>query len=305
MGVHGQVGAVTVPGFSASKVREGSTPLVMVTAYDVAGGRAADRAGVDAVLVGDSLAMVALGRADTLSVTVEEMAHHTEAVRAGVERALVVTDMPFGSYHAGWQDAVRAGVQLVRAGAQAVKLEGGRERLEVVRALVGAGIPVMGHVGLTPQSVHALGGYKVQARTARGAEALGRGVSALVDAGCFAVVLECVPSAVAEMVTAAVPVPTIGIGAGRGCDGQVLVADDLLGGTEGHTARFVRRYGDRADATRAAIAAWAGDVRSGAFPDDTEEYGMTADEQRAVELLAELGALGRDEDDDLSDRSVL
>jgi 3-methyl-2-oxobutanoate hydroxymethyltransferase len=241
--------------------------------------------------------MVALGRSDTLSVTVEEMAHHVAAVRAGVERALVVADLPFGSYQCGWQDAVRCGVVLLRAGAQAVKLEGGRARSEVVSALVDAGIPVMGHVGLTPQSVHALGGYKVQARTARAASELIGDTAALETAGCFSVVLECVPAAVSEQVTESLGVPTIGIGAGAGCDGQVLVGDDLLGITPGKLPRFVRCYSDLADRSVAAISSWVRDVHDGVFPSDAESYSMVPGEQETMEVLAGAGMLGRDEDD--------
>jgi 3-methyl-2-oxobutanoate hydroxymethyltransferase len=248
------------------------TPLVMVTAYDAPSARAVDTAGVDMILVGDSVAMVVLGYDDTLHVTVDDMAHHTAAVARTLPRALLVADLPWMSYHLSRDETVRNAAALVRAGAGAVKLEGGRKRLEHVHAILDAEIPVMGHLGLTPQSVHALGGYKVQGKTLDAAREIVDDAAALAEAGCFAVVLECVPDAVARMVTDSIPVPTIGIGAGRHCDGQVLVYHDLLGFEDRVTPKFVRRYADlQTDATR-AIERFADDVRAGRFPASDETY---------------------------------
>jgi 3-methyl-2-oxobutanoate hydroxymethyltransferase len=263
---------VTVPAVRSRKAAAGDAPLVMVTAYDAPTARLADAADVDLLLVGDSLAMVVLGYDDTLSVTVDDMVHHTAAVSRTSPRALVVADLPWMSYHVSTEDTVRNAARLIRAGATAVKLEGGAKRVPAVRALVDAEIPVMGHLGLTPQSVHALGGFKVQGRRREAADALVEDAVALVEAGVFAVVLEAVPAAVARRVTEAVPVPTIGIGAGPACDGQVLVLHDLLGLEDRVLPRFVRRYASlRADGT-AAVAAFAADVRSGAFPGAQETY---------------------------------
>jgi 3-methyl-2-oxobutanoate hydroxymethyltransferase len=263
---------VTVPGIRSRKVAAGAAPIVMLTAYDTPGARAADAAGVDVLLVGDSVANAALGFDDTLQVDVDVMAHHVGAVRRARPDALVVGDMPWLTYHLSVDDAVRNAAALVRAGAEAVKLEGGRRRLPVVEALIGAEIPVMGHLGLTPQSVHAMGGYKVQAREDAAAEALLLDAKALAAAGCFAIVLEGVPDVVARRVTAEVEVPTIGIGAGPWCDGQVLVFHDLLGYRQGAAPKFVRRYADLHGAVVDAVTAWAADVRSGAFPSDAETY---------------------------------
>jgi 3-methyl-2-oxobutanoate hydroxymethyltransferase len=261
-----------VPAVRRRKVAAGDDPLVMVTAYDAPTARLADAAGVDLLLVGDSLAMVVLGYDDTLSVTVDDMVHHTAAVARTAPRALVVADLPWMSYHVSPEDTVRNAARLVRAGAPSVKLEGGAKRVPAVSALVDAEIPVMGHLGLTPQSVHALGGFKVQGRQKAAADALVEDALALVEAGVFAIVLEAVPAAVARRVTEAVDVPTIGIGAGPACDGQVLVLHDLLGLEDRVLPRFVRRYASlRADGT-AAVAAYAADVRSGAFPGPEETY---------------------------------
>jgi 3-methyl-2-oxobutanoate hydroxymethyltransferase len=261
-----------VPAVRRRKAAAGDDPLVMVTAYDAPTARLADAAGVDLLLVGDSLAMVVLGYDDTLSVTVDDMVHHTAAVARTAPRALVVADLPWMSYHVSPEDTVRNAARLVRAGAPAVKLEGGAKRLPAVSALIDAEIPVMGHLGLTPQSVHALGGFKVQGRRPEAADALVEDALALVEAGVFAIVLEAVPAAVARRVTEAIPVPTIGIGAGPACDGQVLVLHDLLGLEDRVLPRFVRRYASlRADGS-AAVAAYAADVRSGAFPGPEETY---------------------------------
>ena len=276
--------SVTAP---AVRARKGGTPIVMVTAYDAPTARIADGGGADVILVGDSVAMVVLGYDDTLQVTVDDMAHHVAAVGRARPQALVVADLPWLSYHLSVDDAVRNAATLVRAGAAAVKLEGGRVRVPVIRALVDAQIPVMGHLGLTPQSVHALGGYRVQGQQADAATALVDEATALAEAGCFAVVLECVPREVARLVTQTVPVPTIGIGAGPDCDGQVLVLHDLLGLEDRIVPRFVRRYGSlKADGV-AAVAAYADDVRAGRFPSDSESYHLSDD------VAATLGVTGR------------
>jgi 3-methyl-2-oxobutanoate hydroxymethyltransferase len=260
---------ITVP---EVRSRKGTDPLVMVTAYDAPGARIADEAGVDLILVGDSLAMVVLGYEDTLQVTIDDMAHHVAAVARAKPRPLIVGDLPWMSYHVSTEDTVRNAATLVRAGAQSVKLEGGRKRLPMVHAIVDAEIPVMGHLGLTPQSVHTLGGYKVQGRAVDAAHALVDDAVALAEAGCFAIVLEAVPDTVARMVTEAIPVPTIGIGAGRWCDGQVLVFHDLLGIEDRVLPKFVRRYGSlKADAV-AAMSTYADDVRTRRFPSDAETY---------------------------------
>jgi 3-methyl-2-oxobutanoate hydroxymethyltransferase len=261
-------------------------PLVMVTAYDAPSARVADDAGVDIILVGDSVAMVVLGYDDTLQVTTADMAHHVAAVARARPRTLVVGDLPWLSYHLSREETVRNAAELVRAGAAAVKLEGGRKRLDAVRAILDAEIPVMGHLGLTPQSLHALGGFKVQGKQLDAAQAIVDDAVALAETGCFAIVLECVPDAVARLVTDAVPVPTIGIGAGRHCDGQVLVYHDLLGLEDRLTPKFVRRYASlKADAT-SAVARFADDVRSGRFPSSDETYHLADDVAEALGLYA-------------------
>ena len=264
---------VTVPWVAAAGER--GDKVVMVTAYDYPQGRGADAAGVDVVLVGDSLAMVVLGHPDTLAVTVDEMLHHVKAVRRGVERALLVADMPFGSFHLGAADTVANAVRFVKeGGAQAVKIEGDRPQL--VAALAHAEIPVMAHLGLTPQSLHKLGGFKVQGRDAEAARELVAAAVRAERAGAFSLVLECVPAGLAAEVTARLALPTIGIGAGAACDGQVLVYHDLLGLEERIAPRFVRRYAELGVASREAIAAYAADVRAGRFPTDAESYGALA-----------------------------
>jgi 3-methyl-2-oxobutanoate hydroxymethyltransferase len=278
---------LTAPAVRARKVAHGSEPLVMVTAYDAPGARIADAAGVDLILVGDSLAMVVLGYDDTLQVSTADMAHHVGAVARAKPNALIVGDLPWLSYHVSTEDTVRNAAMLVKAGAQAVKLEGGRKRTPMIEAIIDAEIPVMGHIGLTPQSVHAMGGFKVQGKQAEGAKQLVDDAKALVDAGCFSIVLEGVPDAVAKLVTESVSVPTIGIGAGRHCDGQVLVFHDLLGFEDRIAPKFVRRYADlKADAV-AAVAAFADDVRCGAFPSDAESYHLADD---VAELLGLYGS---------------
>ena len=276
--------AITAPAVRARKVRTGAEPLVMVTAYDAPGARIADEAGVDLILVGDSLAMVVLGYDDTLQVTVDDMAHHTAAVARAKPRPLVVADLPWLSYHVSVDDTVRNAARLIRAGAEAVKLEGGTKRVAMVEALVDAEIPVMGHIGLTPQSVHAMGGFKVQGKSIDAANALVEEAKALEAAGVFAIVLEGVPDEVARMVTAAVAVPTIGIGAGLHCDGQVLVYHDVLGLQDRLLPKFVRRYANiKADSVD-AIAAFAADVRGARFPSAAESYHLSDDVAEALGL---------------------
>lgn len=268
----------------AVRARKGTEPLVMLTAYDAPSARAADAAGVDMILVGDSVAMVVLGYDDTLQVGVEDLAHHTGAVARAKPECLVVGDLPWMSYHVSAAETVRNAATLVRAGAGAVKLEGGRKRLEMVQVILDAEIPVMGHVGLTPQSVHALGGFKVQGKELDAAHRIVEDAIALAEAGCFAIVLECVPDAVARAVTEAIPVPTIGIGAGRHVDGQVLVYHDLLGFTERHLPKFVRQYADLGDQAALGIARWADDVRAGTFPSAAETYHVADDVAEALGL---------------------
>jgi 3-methyl-2-oxobutanoate hydroxymethyltransferase len=268
---------VTVPMVRARKRSRGDQPLVMLTAYDTPGARIADAAGVDVILVGDSVANAVLGHPDTLQVDVAAMAHHVGAVGRATPRALLVGDMPWLSYHLSPEEAVRNAAVLIRAGAEAVKLEGGRVRLPVVEALLSAEIPVMGHLGLTPQSVHAMGGYRVQARSTTAAEALMNDAKALAAAGCFAMVLEGVPDVVAARVTDEVDVPTIGIGAGAACDGQVLVFHDLLGLGDRTPAKFVRQYADLTSVAVTAVASWAADVRGGTFPSEAETYHLPAE----------------------------
>jgi 3-methyl-2-oxobutanoate hydroxymethyltransferase len=260
---------VTVPWVTAAPER--GEKLVMITAYDAAQARAVEAAGADIVLVGDSLAMVVLGHPDTLAVTMDEMLHHVKAVRRGVERGLLVADMPYGSFHLGPGQAVANAVRFVKeGGAQAVKIEGARP--EVVAALVAAEVPVMAHLGLTPQSIHRFGGYKVQGRGEAAREALVAAAHAVEEAGAFSLVLECVPAALAAEISAALRIPTIGIGAGSSCDGQVLVYHDLLGLEERIAPRFVRRYAEQGREAREALARFAADVRSGRFPAASEAY---------------------------------
>ena len=254
-------------------------PIVMVTAYDAPGGRLADAAGVDLVLVGDSAAMTVLGHDSTVPATMDEMLMLTRAVTRGARRPLVVADMPFGSFQVSDEDTVRNAIRFVKeAGADAVKLEGAGAMLDRVRAIVGAGIPVMGHLGLTPQSATMLGGFKAQGRTAEKALRLLADARALEAAGCFSLVLEAVPARVAERVTGELSIPTIGIGAGASCDGQVLVWHDLLGLYEGRTARFVKRYADVAALIREALEEYASDVREHRFPEEQHTYGMPDEE---------------------------
>src|SRR5581483_3131596 len=251
----------------------------MVTAYDAPGARFAEDAGIDVILVGDTAAMVVLGHPGTTPVTVDEMLFLTRTVARHVHRPIVVGDLPFGSYETSDEDAVRTAVRFVKeGGADIVKLEGAGPMVSRARAIVQAGIPVMGHVGLTPQSATKLGGFKTQGKTASAARRLVDEALALEDAGCFSVVLEAVPSPVAAEITRRLEVPTIGIGAGRDCDGQVLVYHDLLGLTEGHLPRFVKRYANLSREIRDALEAYASEVRSGAFPGEEHTYAMPEEE---------------------------
>ena len=288
---HTNVGEAKVPGKLAitelSEMKRQGTRIAMVTAYDAAGARLAEAAGIDVVLVGDTAAMVVLGHDSTVPVTMDEMLFMTRAVASAVERPLVIGDMPFGSYQVSDEEAVRNAVRFLKeGGSDTVKLEGAGRMLPRVRAIVESGIPVMGHLGLTPQSATALGGYKTQGRTAAGARQMLADALALEEAGCYALVLEAVPTPVAARITEALQIPTIGIGAGPQVDGQVLVYHDLLGLTQGHTARFVKRYADLATVIREALAAFAADVRSGAYPEERHTYGMPADELAAFEAAS-------------------
>lgn len=268
---------LTAPVIRGRKRRDGAKPLVMVTAYDEPGARYASAAGVDLILVGDSLANVVLGHEDTLHVTIDEMSHHVRAVAAAKPDVHVVADMPWLSYHLSVADSVRNAAALIRSGADSVKLEGGRVRREVVRAILDAEIPVMGHLGLTPQSVLALGGFKVQAKTREAAQQLQLDAKVLQDEGVFAVVIEGVPSVVGTRVTEALEIPTIGIGAGPDTDGQVLVFHDLLGLTKGTPAKFVRQYANLGPIITEALARFASDVRNGEFPGPSEVYANPED----------------------------
>jgi 3-methyl-2-oxobutanoate hydroxymethyltransferase len=275
---------ITAPSLRARKVRSGVEPLVMLTAYDAPSARMVDAAGADVILVGDSLAMVVLGYDDTLQVTVADMAHHAAAVARTDPRALIVADLPWLSYHVSVEDTVRNAATLVRAGAQAVKLEGGRKRVPMIDALIDAEIPVMGHIGLTPQSVHAMGGFKVQGRETSAALSLIDDAKALAHAGCFAIVVEGVPDVVGQMITDAIEVPTIGIGAGPHTDGQVLVFHDVLGIEDRIIPKFVRRYADLKSAGVDALDRFADDVRTGQFPSADESYHLTAEQTEALGL---------------------
>jgi 3-methyl-2-oxobutanoate hydroxymethyltransferase len=263
-------------------------PIVMVTAYDAPGGRLADQAGADLVLVGDSAAMTVLGHESTVPATMEEMLILTRAVTRGAKRPVVIADMPFGSFQVSDDEAVRNAIRFVKeAGADAVKLEGAGPMLSRVRAIVGSGIPVMGHLGLTPQSATMLGGFKAQGRSAEKALALLSDARALEAAGCFSLVLEAVPGPVARRVTERLAIPTIGIGAGVDCDGQVLVWHDLLGLYEGRAARFVKRYADVGEVVRTALESYAEDVRERRFPEEQHTYSIPAEELEVFERALE------------------
>ena len=268
--------------------------IVMVTAYDAPSGRIADAAGVDLILVGDSAAMVVLGYESTVPATMDEMIILTRAVNRGARRPLVVADLPFGSFQVSTEQALENAIRFVKeAAADAVKLEGAGPALARVRALNGAGVPVMGHVGLTPQTATMLGGFKAQGRTAAKAVQLYEDALALQEAGCFAIVLEAVPSPVADAITRALEIPTIGIGAGAGCDGQVLVWHDLLGLYDGHAPRFVKQYAELAPVIQAAVADYAAEVRSGSFPAEQHTYSIPEEELALFEdALGEVRARG-------------
>lgn len=275
---------VTAPSLLASKKR--GERLVCLTAYDYPTARVVDEAGIDVILVGDSIGNVVFGYGNTVPVTLEEILTHTRAVRRAVKRALLVADMPYGSYHTGADDAVRAALRLIKeGGAEAVKLEGGRKRAELVKRLVDEEIPVMGHIGLTPQSVNMLGGYRVQGKTAETARELLDDARALEEAGAFSIVLEVVPREIAKLITESVSIPTIGIGAGVHCDIQVLVVHDMLGFSFGKQARFVRPYANLRETMTDAISRFAEDVRTGAYPSDTESYGLPAEAAAELNLV--------------------
>jgi 3-methyl-2-oxobutanoate hydroxymethyltransferase len=280
---------ITVPGIRS---RKGGARIRMVTAYDHPSAVIADRAGADIILVGDSVANVVLGHEDTLAVDVDVMVHHTAAVSRAKPDALVVGDMPWMSYHVSAEDTVRNAGRFVReGGAGAVKLEGGRKRLEAIEKVIDAEIPLMGHLGLTPQSIHAMGGYKVQGKRAQAAYELISDAQSLAGAGVFALVLEAVPDKVAEIVTREIPIPTIGIGAGPHCDGQVLVYHDVLGlGSGDFQPKFVRRYANLADDAVAAMKRFFADIESGDFPSEEETYHMAADSAEILAGLADLEA---------------
>ncbi len=267
--------------------KERDEPITMLTAYDYPTALAEDRAGVDSILVGDSLGMVVLGYENTLSVTMEDMLHHARAVSRGAKYALLIGDMPFMSYQVSTEEAVRnAGRFLQEAGMEAVKLEGGRERLDAVRAIVGAGIPVVGHLGLTPQSVNQLGGYRPQGKSASAAKRMLEDAMLLEEAGCFALVLESVPARLAELISSKLAIPTIGIGAGVGCDGQVLVAHDLLGLFDRFTPKFVKKYAHLHSEMQRAFTDYISDVENRQFP--AAEHSVQMDEQEWQQLMKEL-----------------
>lgn len=263
-------------------------PITCLTAYDYAAARLVDEAGIDIVLVGDSLAMTMLGYDNTLSVTVDEMLHHTRAVRRGVKHALLVGDMPYGSYHLNAEEAVRNAARFVKeAGAEAVKVEGGEKRADLIRRIIDAEIPVAGHIGLTPQSVNVMGGYRVQGKSLADIEQLMRDAVALDRAGVACIYLEGIPREVAAMITAEVATPTIGIGAGPDCDGQVLVFHDILNLTFGPEAKFVRRYGDAAALITNAVQSFRADVASHQYPLDSESYHLPKETQAALDAVLE------------------
>jgi 3-methyl-2-oxobutanoate hydroxymethyltransferase len=265
------VSKITVP--HILDLKSGPAKITCLTAYDYPTARLVDEAGIDLILVGDSLAQVVLGQDSTLAVTVEEMLHHLRAVRRATRRALLVADLPFGSYHLGETEALRTSVRYLKeGGAEAVKIEGGRKRSALIRRLLDAEIPVLGHIGLTPQSVHAFGGYRVQGKSFESASELLDDAQAVEDAGAFGLVLEGIPRELAAVITKRLRIPTIGIGAGPDCDGQILVLHDLLGLSFAPPAKFVRPYANLADALREAFARFRDDVQAGRYPDDRESY---------------------------------
>jgi 3-methyl-2-oxobutanoate hydroxymethyltransferase len=276
---------ISAPSLRASKKR--GERLVCLTAYDYPTARIVDEAGIDIVLVGDSLGNVVLGYGNTVPVTLDEIMIHLKAVRRAVQRALLVADMPYGSFHTGADDAVKNALRLVKeGGAEAIKLEGGRKRLPLIKRLVDEEIAVMGHIGLTPQSINKLGAYRVQGKTAAAARELLDDALALEEAGAFAIVLEVVPREIAQMITESVSIPTIGIGAGAGCDIQVLVLHDMLGLSFGKLARFVRPYANLHQTITEAVTRYADDVRNGTYPSDAESYALPAEAAEELKLNA-------------------
>ncbi|HEV8525159.1 MAG TPA: 3-methyl-2-oxobutanoate hydroxymethyltransferase [Terriglobales bacterium] len=295
--------SLTFPGDSRHKIttatlqekKQRHEPITSLTAYDYASARLVDEAGIDVILVGDSLAMVMLGYDNTLPVTVDEMLHHVRAVRRGVKRGLLVADMPFASYHVDEKEGVGNAARFVKeGGAEAVKIEGGDKRVALIQRLLDAEIPVFGHIGLTPQSVNLMGGYKVQGKTLSAIEQLMRDAVALDRAGVSGMYLEGIPREVAAMITAEVHTPTIGIGAGPDCDGQVLVLHDILNLTFSPPAKFVRQYGDAAALMSGAVRQFKADVESGSYPSDAESYHLPKDVQSALEgILARKRVVNR------------
>ena len=276
---------VSAPSLKASKQR--GERLVCLTAYDFPSARILDEAGIDIILVGDSLGNVVLGYGNTVPVTLDEILIHLKAVRRAVQRALLVADMPYGSFHTGADDAVRNALRLVKeGGAEAIKLEGGHKRVQLVKRLVDEEIAVMGHIGLTPQSINKLGAYRVQGKTAVAARQLVDDALALEDAGAFAIVLEVVPREIAKLITETVSIPTIGIGAGVHCDIQVLVLHDMLGLSFGKLARFVRPYANLGEAMTEAVSRYADDVRNGTYPSDDESYALPAEAAEELKISA-------------------
>ena len=274
---------VNAPSLKASKQR--GERLVCLTAYDFPTARIVDEAGIDIILVGDSLGNVVLGYGNTVPVTLDEILIHLKAVRRAVQRALLVADMPYGSFHTGADDAVRNALRLVKeGGAEAVKLEGGHKRVPLVKRLVDEEIAVMGHIGLTPQSINKLGAYRVQGKTAVTARQLLDDARALEDAGAFAIVLEVVPREIASLITESISIPTIGIGAGAGCDIQVLVLHDMLGLSFGKLARFVRPYANLHEVITEAVTQYADDVRNGTYPSEAESYALPAEAAKELKL---------------------
>ena len=277
---------ITVASLREKKLQH--QPITCLTAYDYSSGRLVDQAGIDIVLVGDSLAMTMLGYENTLSVTLDEMLHHVKAVRRGVKNALLIADMPYGSYHVGADDAVRNAARYVKeGGAEAVKVEGGEKRADLIRRIIDAEIPVAGHIGLTPQSVNMMGGYKVQGKDLTAVERLMKDAVALDRAGVACIYLEGIPREVAAMITAEVETPTIGIGAGPDCDGQVLVFHDILNLTFQQPAKFVRRYGDAAAEITHAVQAYRADVLSHQYPSDAESYHLPKETKAALDTVLE------------------
>jgi len=265
------------------KMKQNKQKITMLTAYDYPTAKTLDQSGIDGILVGDSLGMVVLGYEDTTRVTMADMLHHVKAVSRGVERALVVADMPFLSYHLGTTQSVANAGKLIQEGqAQAVKLEGGREILDDVKAIIRAGIPVMGHLGLTPQSVHQLGGYMLQGKTEEQAKIMMEDALALEEAGVFALVLEYVPAELAAMISSKLSIPTIGIGAGVGCDGQILVTHDLLGLYQGTTPKFVKRYAEIGESMKEAFTQYIQEVKQGVFPREEHSFHVETEKVKRI-----------------------